>query len=340
MSGRAAEGVHAAIDGRAHPAAEAGPGRDRSPEDAIAVAEAILRPVLGQRLQAGHALAPLTSFRIGGPAALFAEPHGDDDLAAIARAVSDAGVPWTILGKGSNVLVSDAGFQGLVIRLGRAYQWMERDGTRVRAGAAMPLPRVSGGAAAAGLTGLEFGVAIPGSLGGAVRMNAGAHARSMSDVVEAVRVFSIDGGSARLVPAEEAGFAYRTSAFGRDTLVLEATMALREAEPRAIRELMDEARAWRRATQPLAEPSCGSVFKNPPGDHAARLVDAAGCKGLTHGGAQVSAKHANFIVTRPGATAADVLAVIRDVRRRVADRFGVDLETEVEFVGDPDANGA
>jgi UDP-N-acetylmuramate dehydrogenase len=333
MSGAAPEGVHAGVH-----AAAADP--DRSREEAIAAAGAILRPVLGPRLEPGRVLAPLTSFRIGGPAALFAEPQGDDDLAAIARAIGATGVRWTVLGKGSNVLVSDAGVAGLVIRLGRAYRWMEPDGTRMRAGAAMPLPRVSGGAAAAGLTGLEFGVAIPGSLGGAVRMNAGAHARSMSDVVESVRTFSIPDGTTRVVPAEEAGFAYRTSAFGRGTLVLEATMALREADPRTIRELMDEARAWRRDTQPLAEPSCGSVFKNPPGDHAARLVDAAGCKGLAHGGAQVSTKHANFIVTRPGATAADVFAVIRDVRARVRDRFGVELETEVEFVGDPDAHRA
>ena len=333
MSGAAPDGVHTGLDARVE-------GHDAALEDAIAAAEAVLRPVLGQRLQVARPIAPLTSFRIGGPAALFAEPQGDEDLRAIARAVGDTGVPWIVLGKGSNVLVSDAGFSGVVVRLGRAYQWIERDGDRIRAGAAMPLPRVSGAAAAAGLTGMEFGVAIPGSLGGAVRMNAGAHARSMSDVVETVGVFSIGEGASRLVPAEEAGFAYRTSAFGRGTLVLEATMALRQADPRTIRTLMDEARAWRRATQPLAEPSCGSVFKNPPGDHAARLVDAAGCKGLSHGGAQVSTKHANFIVTRPGATAGDVLAVIREVRARVLDRFDVDLETEVEFIGDPDAHGA
>ncbi len=331
MSGSAPDRVHPGVDDRSNDSAT-------SRGEAIAAAEAILRPALGQRLQPGRSIAPLTSFRIGGPAALFVEPEREEDLAAIARAVALTGVPWTILGKGSNVLVSDAGFPGLVVRLGRAHQWMEREGTRMRAGGAMPLPRVAGGAAAAGLTGLEFGVAIPGSLGGAVRMNAGAHARSMSDVVETVRVFSITDGTGSVVPAEEAGFAYRTSAFVRGTLVLEATMALREADPGTIRELMDEARAWRRATQPLAEPSCGSVFKNPRGDHAARLVEAAGCKGLTHGGAQVSTKHANFIVTRPGATAADVRAVIRDVRARVLDLFGVELETEVEFVGDPDTH--
>jgi UDP-N-acetylmuramate dehydrogenase len=305
--------------------------------EAIAAAEAVLRPALGPRLQVARPLAPLTSFRIGGPAALFAEPDGEPDLEAIAGAMSASGIEWTILGKGSNVLISDAGFQGLVLRLGRAHVWTERDGARVRSGAATPLPRVSGAAAAAGLTGLEFGVAIPGSLGGAVRMNAGAHGRSMSDVVESVRAFSFSTAATTTVRAEDAGFAYRTSAFGRGTLVLEASMALRDADPRSIRERMDEARAWRRATQPLAEPNCGSVFKNPPGGHAARLVDEAGCKGLGHGGARVSTKHANFIVTRPGATAVDVLAVIEDVRDRVRDRFGVELETEVQLVGDHDA---
>jgi UDP-N-acetylmuramate dehydrogenase len=281
-------------------------------------------------------LAPLTSFRIGGPAALFVEAELDADLAGAAEAVRATGLPWTVIGKGSNVLVSDAGFAGLVLRLGRGYRWVARDGTRLRAGGSMPLPALAGVALAHSLAGIEFGVAIPASLGGAVRMNAGAHGRSMHEVLESLELFSIVDGGRRSIRAEEAGFRYRRSDLPGGTLVLGATVRLQPGEQRSIRALMEEARAWRRATQPLAEPNCGSVFKNPEGDHAARLVEAAGAKGLTVGGASVSTKHANFIVARPGTRAADVVQLIDLVRRRIRAGSGVDLETEVELVGDFD----
>jgi len=176
-------------------------------------------------------------------------------------------------------------------------------------------------------------VAIPASLGGAVRMNAGAHGRSMSEVLETIDLYSLTDAGRRSVPAEELAFAYRTSRVPRGTLVIGATVALSAGDPPAIRARMEEARAWRRATQPLAEPNCGSVFKNPEGDHAARLVEAAGAKGLEVGGASVSRKHSNFIVAGPGATASDVRRLIGEVQRRVHDHFGVSLETEVELVG-------
>ncbi len=307
----------------------------------LAEAEALLRAAFGARVRTGQPIAPMTSFRIGGPAALFVEPDGDADLLAVAAAVGRTRIAWAVVGKGSNLLVADRGFDGLVVRLGAGFRDWSRDDGRdgILAGASMPLPRAAGAAASLGLSGLEFGVAIPGSVGGAVRMNAGAHGRSMSDVVRTLRCFSMAEAAFRSVRAEEAGFTYRNSGFGRDTLVLQATLGLEPAEPGAIRARMDEARAWRRATQPLAEPNCGSVFKNPPGDHAARLVQAAGGKGLRRGGAEVSTKHANFIVTRPGATAADVLLVIRDVRALVRERFGVELETEVQFLGQVDEVG-
>jgi UDP-N-acetylmuramate dehydrogenase len=311
--------------------AEPGAGRG-----GLAEAERILRAALGQRLRASFPLAPLTSFRLGGPAALYVEAQSDADLAAASEAIRSGGIRWTVIGKGSNLLVSDAGFDGLVLRLGKGYRWVAREGTRLHAGGAMPLPALSGVALAHSLAGLEFGVAIPASLGGAVKMNAGAHTRSISDVVERIDLFSIPRGAGESIDAGEAGFSYRHSALPVGTIVVGATAGLAGGEPTEIRREMDEARRWRRATQPLAEPNCGSVFKNPSGDHAARLVEAAGAKGLSVGGAAVSAKHANFIVAGPGATAEDVRRLIGLVQDRVEQRFGLTLEPEVQLVGDFD----
>jgi UDP-N-acetylmuramate dehydrogenase len=299
----------------------------------MARAEEILRAASGDRVRTSFPLAPLTTFRIGGPAALFLEPETMPDLQAAARAVQETDIPFVILGKGSNVLVSDAGVQGLVLRLGRSFGWVARDGDRLSAGGAKPLPALANVALQHSLGGMEFGVAIPASLGGAVRMNAGAHGRSLDEVVESVEVFSLRDGRTRTVPATQAGFRYRRTSFPDDAVVTGATVALGPADRRRIRALMDESREWRRRTQPLAEPNCGSVFTNPPGDHAARLVDAAGAKGLRVGGASVSSKHANFIVAGAGATAADVLSLIRRVQELVRDGFSVDLELEVRLVG-------
>jgi UDP-N-acetylmuramate dehydrogenase len=307
-----------------------------SPAGALTRAEAILRAACGDRVRAGFVLAPLTTFRIGGPAALFLEPEGERDLAAASLAVRETGIPVIVLGKGSNVLVGDAGFPGLVLRLGRGYRWSAREGSRLAAGGAMPLPALAGVALSHGLTGLEFGVAIPASLGGSVRMNAGAHGGQLSDVLERIDLHHLHHGRTGSIAAEEAGLGYRRSALPADGVVVGASLRLRPGDPVAIREAMDEAREWRRRTQPLAEPNCGSVFKNPPGDHAARLIEEAGGKGLAVGGAAVSAKHANFIVAAEGTRAADVLELIRRIQDLVRSRSGVDLEPEVHLVGDLD----
>ncbi len=293
----------------------------------------LLADRFGERVRRDVPLAPFTSFRIGGPASLYVEPDDDGDLAAISDAVQRTSVAWMVIGKGSNVLVADEGFPGLVVRMGRGFRTAHPDGDRLRAGASMPLPALAGVALANALSGLEFGVAIPASLGGAVWMNAGAHGHSMHEVLETIDLFSVAEGQRRSVRAADAGFAYRTSAFPADSIVVGATVSLTRADRAHIREEMEAARRWRRETQPLAEPNCGSVFKNPPRDHAARLVEAAGAKGLRVGGAEVSRKHANFIVTRPGATAADVLRLMREVQERVAERYGVRLEPEVRYVG-------
>jgi UDP-N-acetylmuramate dehydrogenase len=304
--------------------------------EAIARADSILRTACGERLRTRFPLSPLTTFRIGGPAALFLEPESEADILAVSEAVRESGVPVAILGKGSNVLVADAGFDGLVLRLGRSYRWSARDGDRLTAGGSMPLPALAGVALAHELTGLEFGVAIPASMGGAVTMNAGAHGGELADVLESVDAFGLSEGTARRVPAPEAGFSYRRSAFARNTVVVGATVRLSPGEPSEIRARMDEAREWRRRTQPLAEPNCGSVFTNPPGDHAARLIDEAGGKGLRVGLASVSAKHANFIVVADGATAADVVTLIAAIQDLVAERSGVRLEPEVRIIGNLD----
>jgi UDP-N-acetylmuramate dehydrogenase len=307
-----------------------------SHDDAIRYAEAILRAACGERLRTRFPLAPLTTFRIGGPAALFLEPESEADLVAAREAVHGSDVPFVVLGKGSNVLVADDGFPGLVLRLGRGYRWAGREGDRLSAGGSMPLPALAGVALSHGLRGLEFGVAIPATLGGAVWMNAGAHGGELAQVLESVDLFSLGEGIPRRLPAADAGFAYRRSALPGDGIVVAATVSLRPGDRGRIRGLMDEAREWRRRTQPLAEPNCGSVFKNPQGDRAARLIEEAGAKGMRVGGATVSSKHANFVVTSEGARAADVVSLIATVQDLVAARTGVLLEPEVHLVGDLD----
>jgi len=298
-----------------------------------ATAVRILRDACGERFRTDVPLAPLTSFRIGGPAALYLEPRDDDDLAAASHAIRSSAIDFVVLGKGSNVLIADAGYEGLVIRLGRGYRWAARDGDRLRAGAAMALPALAGVALSHRLDGLAFAVAIPASVGGAVRMNAGAHEGQISDVCERIELFELEEGVRRTIDANEAGFDYRRSKLPRGGVVVGATLLLRPGEPGQIRAAMDAARAWRKATQPIAEPNCGSVFTNPPGDHAARLIEAAGLKGLRVGGAHVSMKHANFIVAGPGTSAADVGSLIAQIRERVADHSGVTLEPEVKVIG-------
>jgi len=299
----------------------------------LADAERLLRERLGPQLRVSFPLAPMTSFRIGGPAALFVEAQDDAALEAVGHAMSRTGVPVAVIGKGSNVLVSDEGFAGIVVRLGRGYRWAGRDGDLLTAGGAMPLPALAGVAMRHRLAGLEFGVAIPASLGGAVKMNAGAHDRSMSEVIERVEVYSLEGTARHSLTAQAAGFGYRRSNLPSGGIVVGASARLTLGEEEEIRARMEEAREWRRRTQPLAEPNCGSVFKNPDGDHAARLIEAAGAKGLRLGGAQVSVKHSNFIVADPGASSSDVWTLIEQVRALVESHAGVRLETEVELMG-------
>jgi UDP-N-acetylmuramate dehydrogenase len=300
---------------------------------AVVDAEGILRRTAGDRVRRDFPLAPMTSFRLGGPAAVYLEAGSLEDLSAVGRAMRETGLPLLVIGKGSNLLVADEGFPGIVLRLGKAFRWAARNGDRISAGGAMPLPALAGVALAHRLAGLEFGVAIPASLGGSVRMNAGAHGHSLDEVLDSVEVFRTDLDRLEAVPTGEAGFGYRESSLPADSVVTSATVGLRPGDPTEIRREMDEARAWRRATQPLAEPNCGSVFKNPPGDHAARLIEAVGGKALSVGAARVSEKHSNFIVAGRGATSQDVHRLMSLLQERVRERFGVRLEPEVRVVG-------
>ncbi|HEX9122557.1 MAG TPA: UDP-N-acetylmuramate dehydrogenase [Actinomycetota bacterium] len=304
--------------------------------EAVRHGEAILRAYCGDRVRTRFSMAPLTTFRIGGPAAIYLEPESERDLVAAGEAVREARLPFVVVGKGSNLLVSDEGFPGVVLRLGRGYRWAARDGDLLTAGGSMPLPALAGVALSHGLAGLEFGVAIPASVGGAVRMNAGAHGGEMAEVVVDVEVFRLLAGASRTVLAGDIGFRYRSSELPHDGVVVGITLRLEAGDPAAIRARMDDVREWRRRTQPLAEPNCGSVFKNPPGHHAAQLIEAAGGKGLSAGGASVSRKHANFIVAAEDARASDVVQVIRAVQDLVAARFDIHLEPEVHLVGEFD----
>ncbi|MBI2942104.1 MAG: UDP-N-acetylmuramate dehydrogenase [Chloroflexi bacterium] len=293
-----------------------------------------IRRVAGDRLRLDEPLADHTSFRIGGPADYFVLADRVPLLVDLVRAANADGVPWLILGRGSNVLVSDRGVRGLVIRNQADGLSIDRQTGLVRAESGLRLASLATQTARAGLTGLEFGIGIPGSVGGAVVMNAGAHGASFGDHLIAVEALTAAGEVARL-RREELALGYRTSRFHHDrkAVVLGAELQLPEVEPRVALEQIARFRQRRHETQPT-DPGAGSIFKNPPGDAAGRLIDVAGLKGRGHGGAVVSPKHGNFIVNVGGATAADVLALAEVARVTVAERFGVTLELEVERVGE------
>ncbi|GGI04331.1 UDP-N-acetylmuramate dehydrogenase [Egicoccus halophilus] len=294
--------------------------------------------VVGE-VRAQASLAELTTLRVGGAARVLVVAERDQDLAAVGAACRRHGVPWTVVGRGSNLLVADAGWPGVAIQLGRGFRSLEVTDGRVRAGAAEPLPALAMRVADAGLGGFAWACAVPGTLGGAVRMNAGAHGGQMADHLVEVDVVRLHSGTRETWPVEALGLTYRHSSLPDDAVVVDATLQLRAGEPEAVKAEIREIRGWRREHQPLNEPNCGSVFTNPPDDSAGRLVEAVGGKDLVVGGARISDRHANFIVTSPGASAADVRTLIRQVRTRVQARFGVRLRPEVAMLGDFDDGG-
>ena len=277
-------------------------------------------------------LGPLTTYRVGGAAALFVAAASVDDLIATAKAVAATGVPTLVVGKGSNLLVADAGFAGVAVVLGEAFTSVAVDGARVRAGGAALLPLVARRTVKAGLTGFEWAVGVPGSIGGAVRMNAGGHGSDMAASLVDARVVDLASGDDRRVPAADLDLSYRHSAIGPSQVVVDATLALAAGDRATGERTLSEIVAWRRANQPGGQ-NAGSVFTNPPGDSAGRLIDEAGCKGLRVGTASVSTKHANFFQADAGGSADDVVRLMDEVRRRVEARTGVDLHAETRLVG-------
>ena len=279
-------------------------------------------------------LAPYTTWRIGGPAELLATPKDRADVLVAVGWAREQGVPWRVLGNGSNILVVDEGVRGLVLRLRRSLDEARVEGTTIRAGAGASFPALANLAAKHGLSGLEFAAGIPGTLGGALVMNAGWHEFETKGVVTSVDV--LDDGRASTVDRAACGFDYRTSAFrGRPVVVLGAELTLSRDDPKAVRERLDRFAAHRKATQPTELPSCGSTYLKPPGDFAGRLIEAAGLKGKRVGGIEVSKKHANFFVNVGGGTSRDVLALSEIVEAAVLDEFGVALTREFELFATP-----
>jgi UDP-N-acetylmuramate dehydrogenase len=304
--------------------------------DAIAVGTDIQRRI-GVKTSRDEPLARFTTMRVGGPADLFATVHNAFELRALVRFARSRGLPHLVLGRGSDVVISDAGVRGLVIQ-DRA-EGSRVDGERYIADAGVPMARAATETQRAGLTGLEFGLAIPGSVGGAVWANAGAHESDVATIIESARVLDA-AGTETVVPAGELGLAYRDSRFKHDApgqpreLIVDATFRLEPADPETIKGRLDDIRRWRQAHQPLGLPSAGSVFRNPPGDSAGRLIDAAGLKGRRIGGAVVSEKHANFVVNDQKGTATDVRRLMETVQAEVVATHGIELAFEVEFLGD------
>ena len=273
-----------------------------------------------------------TTFKVGGPARLMALPRREEELVSAVRLARELGEDPLFVGNGSDLLVDDRGLDAFVVKTVPGLSWCRAEGTALEAGCGILLSALAVQAAGHALTGLEFAHGIPGSLGGAVIMNAGAYGGELCQVVRSVRVLERDGSVAQ-VPAEECRFGYRRSAFsdgGR--LVLSARLELAEGDPAAIRGQMAELMARRREKQPLDLPSAGSTFKRPPGHYAAALIDQCGLKGLSIGGAQVSPKHAGFIVNTGGATCRDILDLMDAVRERVYRATGVELEPEVRYL--------
>ena len=291
--------------------------------------------VLGDRARRDVALGPFTTYGVGGPAALLLEGCGPEELALASRAVAASGVPVLVVGRGSNLLVSDRGFPGLALTLGEFFSAIHPDPDGVRAGGAVSLPVLARRTAALGLRGLEWAVGVPGSVGGAVRMNAGGHGSDIRATLTRAWLWDLsatsDDGAAE-VEAADLGLAYRQSAISPLQIVVAAEFALRPGDRAEAEAEISAVVRWRREHQPGGS-NAGSVFANPEGDSAGRLIDAAGLKGHRRGSALVSPKHANFVQVDEGGSADDVRALMEEVRTTVERRFGIVLQLENRLIG-------
>ena len=306
--------------------------QDPHQRDWASAAERLRRAMPGVAVMTEAPLGALSTYRVGGPARILVEVTSRDDLLQLAAARSAEGWEVLVVGLGSNLLVSDAGFDGVALRLGAPFAASSLDGSTVTAGGAVPLPVLARQCAAAGLGGFSWAVGVPGSIGGAVRMNAGGHGSDMRESLRWAALVDLATGAERCVAAEDLELGYRRSALANHHVLVEVQLQLRPShrlqEEQEIREIV----RWRRRNQPGGA-NTGSVFVNPPGDAAGRLVEAAGCKGLRHGSAVVSVRHANFIVADPGGSAEDVRALMIAVADRVEADSGIKLHPETRLVG-------
>lgn len=288
-------------------------------------------------VQNDFSLARLTTVRTGGDADFFARPGSEGELLAVLAWAADEGIPLGVIGSGSNLLVADSGFRGLALRLDRELATIEREGEGMVCGGGARFPSAAAKAAGWGLAGIEFGVNIPGTAGGAVRMNANAYGGQLAEVLEWVDVFTAKGRERR--EPEALGFAYRSSNLTAGEVVSRVAFKLRGDDPAAIRARLNEMRGKRREAQPSGIKTFGSTFKNPDdpqaeGRSAGQLLEAAGCRGLSHGEARFAEKHANFVENTGHATTADILALMAEGRRKVFEQTGVVLEPEVQVLGE------
>ncbi len=279
-----------------------------------------------------HPIGPMTTYRAGGSAARFVRPVDRSELEAVAAGVASAGIPVLVVGRGSNLLVADAGFWGLVVQLGQGFEKVRTEGNRVMAGAAVSLPVLARRTVAESLTGFEWAVGVPGSLGGAVRMNAGGHGSDMASSLVSADTVDLTTGEWRHRTLADLSLGYRSSSIDKSEVVVEATIALTVGNTASGEERLAEIVRWRRENQPGGQ-NAGSVFTNPVGDSVGRLIDEAGLKGWRFGSASVSERHANFIQVDEGGSADDVVILMDVVARRVDEVHGIRLEPETVIVG-------
>jgi UDP-N-acetylmuramate dehydrogenase len=294
----------------------------------------LLREANVGKVVLGEALANHTTMKIGGPADLFVEPSSVEGLELMMKLVRKQGVNWRAIGRGSNLLVSDQGIEGVVIKLGDGLDSLEVNGTEVVVEGGYPLIKLATVLSRKGLSGLEFAGGIPGSLGGAVYMNAGAHRSDMSQIVEKAYVLFEDG-TFEWLTNDDLKFSYRTSVLQkqRPGICVKAVLQLKEGQTEEIKSQLQKNKDYRRETQPWNFPCAGSIFRNPLPEYAGQLIEKAGLKGYQIGGAQVSEMHANFIVNKENATANDVLNLIQYIKNEIKEKFNVNLHTEIEIIG-------
>ena len=301
-------------------------------EGVVRFDQAMVGVDLAGGILADHPIGPMTTYRAGGRAARFVRPVDRSELEAVAAGVASAGIPVLVVGRGSNLLVADGGFGGLAVQLGQAFEKVRAEGTTVVAGAGVSLPVLARRTVAESLTGFEWAVGVPGSLGGAVRMNAGGHGSDMATTLVSADTVDLATGEGRRRTLADLSLGYRSSSIEQSEVVVEATIALAVGDMASGEERLAEIVRWRRENQPGGQ-NAGSVFTNPVGDSAGRLIDEAGLKGWRFGSASVSERHANFIQVDEGGSADDVVALMDMVARRVIEVHGIRLEPETVIVG-------